>query len=55
MVNDSGYKKLHQDIVTFCGAMKDNKIRIGLESTGFFHKNVLNFLVNLGYLVTPYK
>lgn len=54
--NEFGYKKLHQDIVTFCGAMKDNEIRIGLESTGFFHKNVLNFLVNLGYdvmLINP--
>jgi len=54
--NVSGYKKLHEDILTFSGAMKDNKIRIGLESTGFFHKNVLNYLVKLGYdvmLINP--
>lgn len=47
----SGYKKLHEDIVTFCGAMKDSKVRIGLESTGIFHKAILLYLINNGYEV----
>lgn len=53
---ESGYKKLHEDISAFSGAMKDTEIRIGLESTGFFHKNILNFLVGKGYdvmLINP--
>ena len=54
--NVLGYKKLHEDIRTFCGVMKDDRVRIGLESTGFFHKNILNYLVKLGYdvmLINP--
>lgn len=54
--NELGYKKLHKDIQTFCGAMKDDRVRIGLESTGFYHLNVLKYLTELGYdveLINP--
>ncbi len=54
--SDSGYKKLHKDIQTFCGAMNDDRVRIGLESTGFYHLNILKYLTELGYdveLINP--
>lgn len=46
-----GIKKLHNDIKTFCGAMKDSNVRIGLESTGIYHLSILNQLLELGYSV----
>ncbi len=48
---ESGYKKLHEDIQTFCGATGDHEIRIGLESTGIYHTNIITFLISKGYQV----
>jgi len=47
----SGFKKLQKDIITFCGVMKDSMVRIGLESTGIYHKAILLFLIENGYEV----
>jgi len=47
--NEAGYKKLHKDIQTFCGAMGDSKVRIGLESTGIYHTNIIAFLLEQNY------
>lgn len=47
----AGYKKLHNTIQEFCGANNDFQVRIGLESTGFYHQNILLFLLNLNYKV----
>lgn len=47
--NNDGYKKLHKSIQEFCGVTKDSKVRIGLESTGFYHKNIVYFLLQKGY------
>lgn len=46
---DEGYKKLHKSIQEFCGATKDYQVRIGLESTGFYHLNILTYLVKRNY------
>ena len=46
---DAGYKKLHSDISAFCGATGDSKIRIGLESTGIYHTNIIRFLLEQNY------
>ena len=48
---DEGYKKLHKSIQDFCGATKDSKVRIGLESTGFYHKNIVSYLLAMKYEV----
>lgn len=48
---NEGYKKLHNSINEFCGVNNDYKVRIGLESTGFYHQNILNYLVNNGFEV----
>ena len=48
---DFGYKKLHNSIQEFCGANKDYQVRIGLESTGFYHLNILSYLTRAGYEV----
>lgn len=48
---DDGYKKLHKSIQEFCGATKDSKVRIGLESTGFYHKNIVSYLLAQDYEV----
>ena len=32
--DEEGYKKLHTDIQSFCGATGDSNVRIGLASTG---------------------
>ena len=54
--NDSndqqGYKKLHESIKEFCGVCNDNQVRIGLESTGFYHLNLVFYLLKLNYSVT---
>ncbi len=47
--SEAGYKKLHKDIQTFCGAMGDSKVRIGLESTGIYHTNIIAFLLEQNY------
>lgn len=49
--NEEGYKKLHQDIHAFCGATGDSNIRIGLESTGIYHTNIIAFLISHDYQV----
>ena len=47
--NEAGYKKLHNDIQSFCGAMKDSDVRIGLESTGIYSTNIIAFLWGQNY------
>ncbi len=47
--NEAGYKKLHKDIQTFCVATGDSKVRIGLESTGIYHTNIIAFLLEQNY------
>lgn len=49
--NDEGYKKLHNSITKFCGANNDYQVRIGFESTGFYHLNLLLFLLMKEYKV----
>ena len=49
--NNDGYKKLHKSIQDFCGATKDFIVRIGLESTAFYHKNLVSYLLAQGYEV----
>ena len=47
--NEDGYKKLHKSIKEFCGECNDSKVRIGLESTGFYHRNITYFLLQKEY------
>ena len=49
---NEGYKKLHNSITEFCGANNDNQVRIGLESTGFYHLNLVFYLLKKDYKVT---
>ena len=49
--NEVGYKKLHMDIQSFCGATGDSNVRIGLESTGIYHTNIITFLIKQNYKV----
>ena len=49
--SEEGYKKLHRDISAFCGATGDSQVRIGLESTGIYHTNIINFLLSHDYKV----
>lgn len=49
--SDDGYKKLHESIQDFCGATGDSQIRIGLESTGIYHTNIISFLLSKNYQV----
>ena len=46
-----GYKKLHESITDFCGVSNDFEVRIGLESTGFYHLNLLFYLLQKNYEV----
>lgn len=51
-----GFKKLHKSIQEFCGATKDTNVRIGIESTGFYHLNIIAYLLELDYklmLINP--
>ena len=41
---EDGYKNLHNSITKFCGA-NNNQVRIGLESTGFYHLNLVFYLL----------
>lgn len=49
---EQGYKKLHNSIIEFCEAQQDYQVRIGLESTGFYHFNLLVYLLRMEYQVT---
>lgn len=49
---NEGYKKLHNSITEFCGAKNDYQVRIGLESTGFYHLNLVFYLLQKDYKVT---
>ena len=49
--SEKGYKKLHEDITAFCGATGDYDVRIGLESTGIYHTNIIMFLLTQNYQV----
>ena len=49
---DIGYKKLHNSIIEFCEVQQDYQVRIGLESTGFYHYNLLFYLLKMEYQVT---
>ena len=42
---EDGYKNLHNSITKFCGA-NNNQVRIGLESTGFYHLNLVFYKKN---------
>lgn len=50
--NLDGFKKLHKAITDFVEKTSDNKVRIGLESTGPYHSNILNYLKDLNYEIT---
>ena len=50
--NQNGYEKLHKCIQQFCGVSQDSNVRIGLESTGFYHFNILFYLLKKKYAVT---
>ena len=47
-----GYKKLHNSISQFVESTKDSNVRIGLESTGHYSKNILLYLIKQGYQTT---
>lgn len=47
-----GYKKLHNSIKQFVESTKDSNVRIGLESTGHYSKNILLYLIKQGYQAT---
>lgn len=49
--SNEGYKKLHSDISAFCRATGDSNVRIGLESTGIYHTNIIRFLLMQNYNV----
>ena len=46
-----GFKKLHKFITEFCEANNDYKVRIGLESTGFYHLNIIKYLLDNNFEV----
>lgn len=53
ILNDNeGYKKLHNSIKQFVESTKDSNVRIGLESTGHYCKNILLYLIKQGYQTT---
>jgi transposase len=47
----SGYKKLLSEILLAKEFFKDSNVRIGLESTGHYSRNILHFLILEGYNV----
>ena len=47
-----GLKKLHNSIKDFVESCKDSNVRIGLESTGHYCKNILLYLIKQGYQVS---
>lgn len=48
----NGLKKLHNSIKDFVESCKDSNVRIGLESTGHYSKNILLYLIKQGYQTT---
>ncbi len=53
ILNDiEGYKKLHNSIRQFVESTKDSNVRIGLESTRHYCKNILLYLIEQGYQTT---
>lgn len=48
----NGFKKLQKAITTFVEQTNDNKVRIGLESTGPYSLNILKYFKNLNYEIT---
>lgn len=46
-----GYKKLHKSITNFCEVTNDFIVRIGLESTGFYHLNITKYLLDNNFEV----
>ena len=49
--SELGFKKLHSDIQSFCEATGDSNVRVGLESTGIYHTNIIAFLIAQNYQV----
>lgn len=49
--NEEGYKKLHTAITNFVKQTKDSNVRIGLESTGHYSNNILNYFYKAGFQV----
>ena len=49
--NEEGYKKLHTAITNFVEQTKDSNVRIGLESTGHYSNNILNYFYKAGFQV----
>lgn len=47
--SNEGYCSLHKSIQKFCRITKDYQVRIGLESTGFYHRNIVSYLLSLNY------
>ena len=47
--NRKGFESLVDSISCFIEICKDENIRIGLESTGVYSNNILNFLSKEGY------
>lgn len=45
------YEKLHKTIIDFCGTSNDYQVRIGIESTGFYHLNLLFYLLKKDYKI----
>lgn len=46
-----GYKKLQHILLNVMESSADSNMRIGLESTGLYHLNLMNFLTVQGFLV----
>ena len=49
--SELGFKKLHSDIQSFCEATDDSNVRVGFESTGIYHTNIIAFLIAQNYQV----
>lgn len=47
----SEYKKLQYTILSITESSQDSKVRIGLESTGLYHLNIMNYLTAQGFQV----
>jgi len=47
-----GFKKLHDAINNFVKQTKDSNVRIGLESTGHYSLNILNYFYNQKFPIT---
>ncbi len=50
--NEEGYKKLHNSINDFVKRVNDSNVRIGLESTGHYSNNILNYFFKVGFQIT---